>query len=167
MNAGAFGGEIKDVLIKTRYLDKNLEVRELSNAEQDFEYRHSIFCDNPEFIILEAELQLEKDFEENINCRIDEMMKCRTEKQPMGCPSAGSTFKRLPDKPTAALIDECGLKGYRVGGAEISTKHAGFIINTGNATAKDVLTLAEIVKTKVYERFNEKIELEIVVMGEE
>lgn len=166
MNAGAFDGEIKDILVKTTYLDENLEVREFTNDQQDLRYRHSIFSDNPEFIILEAEFQLNKDLEENVNCRIDEMMKIRIEKQPVNYPSAGSTFKRLPNKATAAVIDQCGLKGYRVGEAEVSTKHAGFIINTGNATAKDVLTLAQIVKAKVYERFNEKIELEIVIMGE-
>ena len=167
MNAGAFGGEIKDILVKTTYLDENLDVKEFSNEEQDLSYRHSIFCGLPKLIILEAEFQLEKDSEENVNTRIDEMMKTRIEKQPINYPSAGSTFKRLPDKATAALIDQCGLKGYRVGDAEVSTKHAGFIINTGNATAKDVLTLIEIVKTKVYERFNERIELEVVIMGDE
>lgn len=78
----------------------------------------------------------------------------------------GSTFKRLPNKATAGLIEQCGLKGYRIGGAEVSNKHSGFIINVGNATAKDVLALTEVVKTKVYERFNEKIELEVIVMGE-
>ena len=95
------------------------------------------------------------------------MVKTRIEKQPIDFPSAGSTFKRLPNKATAMLIDECGLKGYRVGGAEVSKKHAGFIINIGNATAKDVLTIVETVKAKVYERFNEKISLEVVIIGEE
>lgn len=166
MNAGAFGGEIKDILVKTTYLDENLETKEFSNEEQDLRYRYSIFCDNPNLIILEAEFKLNKDLEENVNSRIDEMMKTRIEKQPTNYPSAGSTFKRLPDKATAALIDECGLKGYKVGDAQVSLKHAGFIINTGNATAKDVLTLVDIVKTKVYERFNENIELEVVIMGE-
>lgn len=166
MNAGAFGGEIKDILVKTKYLDENLEVKELSAEEQDLRYRHSIFCNNPKLIILESEFKLDKDSEENVNSRIDEMMKTRIEKQPTNYPSAGSTFKRLPDKATAALIDECGLKGYKVGDAQVSQKHAGFIINTGNATAKDVLTLVDIVKTKVYERFNENIELEVVIMGE-
>ena len=166
MNAGAFGGETKDILVKTTYLDENLEVKEMSNEEQQLSYRHSIFCENPEYIILESELQLEKDLEENINVRIDDMMKTRLEKQPIDFPSAGSTFKRLPDKATAALIDMCGLKGYKVGDAEVSTKHAGFIINKGNATAKDVLDVIETVKTKVYEKFNEKISLEIVIMGE-
>lgn len=167
MNAGAFGGEIKDILVKTKYLDENLEVQELTSGEQDLSYRHSIFCNQPNWIILEAEFQLEKDEEENVNSRIDEMMKTRLEKQPTDYPSAGSTFKRLPDKATAALIDQCGLKGYKIGDAEVSTKHAGFIINKGNATAKDVLSLVDAVKTKVYERFGEKIELEVVVMGEE
>lgn len=167
MNAGAYGGEIKDILVKTTYLNENLEIKEFSNEAQKFSYRHSIFCENPDFIILETELKLEKDLEENINSRIDEMMKNRIEKQPINYPSAGSTFKRLPDKVTAKLIDECGLKGYKIGDAEVSTKHAGFIINKGNATAKDVLTIVEDVKTKVYERFNEIIELEVIVVGEE
>ena len=167
MNAGAYGGEIKDILVKTTYLNENLEIKEILSNDQDLSYRHSIFCDKSDFIILEAEFKLENDLVENINCRIDEMMKSRIEKQPINYPSAGSTFKRLPNKATAALIDECGLKGYKIGGAEISTKHAGFIINTGNATAKDVLSLVELVKTKVYERFNEKIELEVVIIGEE
>ena len=150
MNAGAYGGEIKDILVKTTYLNENLEIKEFSNEAQEFSYRHSIFCENPDFIILETELKLEKDLEENINSRIDEMMKNRIEKQPINYPSAGSTFKRLPNKVTAKLIDECG-----------------FIINTGNDTAKDVLTIVENVKTKVYERFNEIIELEVIVVGEE
>jgi len=167
MNAGAFGSEIKDVLVKTKYLDNHLEIKELSNEEQKLEYRKSIFCEQPEWVILETELQLEKDLVENIHHRMEEMMQCRREKQPLENPSAGSIFKRLPDKATAALIDACGLKGYCVGDAEVSTKHAGFIINKGNATAKDVLALVQIVKTKVYERFKEQIELEIIVIGEE
>jgi len=167
MNAGAFGGEMKDILEKTTYLDENLEIKELLNEEQDLSYRHSIFCNNSKWIILEAELKLEKDDKDTINYRIEELIKTRVEKQPMEYPSAGSTFKRLPGKATAALIDECGLKGYRVGDAEVSLKHAGFIVNRGNATAKDVLTLVEIVKTKVYERFNEQIELEVVIMGDD
>ena len=109
---------------------------------------------------------MEIDLEENINARIDEMMKKRIENQPINYPSAGSSFKRLPKNATAALIDQCGLKGYRIGDAEVSTKHAGFIINKGNATAKDVLSVIEVVKTKVYEKFNEIIELEVIVIGE-
>lgn len=167
MNAGAFNGEIKNILTKTTFLDEDLNIKTFSNEEQKFGYRHSIFSEKPNLIILEAELQLKKDMKENVNQKIDEMMKIRIEKQPIDYPSAGSTFKRLPNKATAALIDECDLKGYRVGDAEVSTKHAGFIVNLGNATAKDVLTLIQIVKKKVYERFNEKIELEVIVIGEE
>ena len=166
MNAGAYGGEIKDILVDVTFLDENLELKKFSNEEADLSYRHSIFCNNTKLIILEAKFKLEKDLSENINSKIDELMKSRIEKQPINYPSAGSTFKRLPDKATAALIDECGLKGFKVGDAEVSTKHAGFIINTGNATAKDVLTLIEIVKIKVYERFEEKIELEVIIIGE-
>ena len=88
MNAGAYGGETKDILVKTKYLDKNLEVKELLNKDQKFGYRHSIFCENSEMIILEAEFKLEKDIEENVNYRIDEMMKNRIEKQPINFPSA-------------------------------------------------------------------------------
>ena len=167
MNAGAFGGEIKDILVKTKYLDENLEIKEILNDEHNFSYRHSMFCENTNYIILSSELKLEKDDSKNIISKMDEMMKTRIEKQPINYPSAGSTFKRLPDKATAALIDQCGLKGYKIGDAEVSSKHAGFIINTGNATAKDVLTLIDVVKTKVYERFNERIELEVEVIGEE
>lgn len=167
MNAGAYGGEIKDILVEAAYLDENLEIKHISNENMNLSYRHSMFCENSNFIIVEAKFKLEKDLSENITLKIDELMKSRIEKQPLNYPSAGSTFKRLPNKATAALIDECGLKGYSVGDAEVSTKHAGFIINKGNATAKDVLTLVEIVKTKVYERFNEQIELEVVIMGEE
>lgn len=166
MNAGAYGGEIKDIVVKTTYLDENGEIHQYSNEEQKFEYRNSVFKDKP-YVILETELKLKKDSELEINARIDDMMKSRIEKQPIDFPSAGSTFKRLPNVFTAKLIDECGLKGYSIGGAEISSKHAGFIINKGNATAKDVLSLVEYVKEEVYQRFNEKIELEVLIVGEE
>ena len=98
---------------------------------------------------------------------MEEYATYRKEKQPMEYPSAGSTFKRGADFITAKLIDEAGLKGYRIGDAEVSTKHSGFIINKGNATAKDVLTLVEHVKKTVYEKFQKEIELEIEMMGEE
>jgi UDP-N-acetylmuramate dehydrogenase len=166
MNAGAYGREMKDVVEKTTYLDEDGNVKVFSNEEQNFEYRSSIFKDK-KYIILEVELKLNKDDETQINIRIDEMMKNRIEKQPIDFPSCGSTFKRLPNLITAKLIDECGLKGYSIGGAEVSTKHAGFIINKGNATAKDVINLAEYIKNEVYQRFNERIELEVLIVGEE
>lgn len=166
MNAGAYGQEIKDVVVKTTYVDDKGNIKYFSNEEQKFEYRSSIFKDKP-YIITEVELKLQRDNESLINARIDEMMKNRIEKQPIDFPSAGSTFKRLPNLITAKLIDDCGLKGYSIGGAEVSNKHAGFIINKGNATAKDVLKLVEHIKEEVYKRFNEKIELEVLIIGEE
>jgi UDP-N-acetylmuramate dehydrogenase len=131
-----------------------------------FGYRTSIFK-NGKYIILSAVLELKEDDEVSIIKRIDEMMIKRIEKQPIDFPSAGSTFKRGDNVITAKLIDECGLRGYRIGGAEVSEKHAGFIINRENATAKDVLDLVEYIKKEVYQRFNEKIELEVLVVGEE
>ena len=165
MNAGAHGSEMKDIVMHTTYIDNLGNINTISNKEQEFSYRNSIFTKN-KWIILEATLQLEYGNKEEISMKMDEYAKYRKEKQPITYPSAGSTFKRGEDYITAKLIDECGLKEYSVGGAKISGLHAGFIINTGNATAKDVLELVEYTKKKVYEKFNKKIELEIEVIGE-
>lgn len=160
MNAGAYGKEIKDIVINTKCLNENGEIIELSNEEQQFEYRNSIFKNN-KFIILETKIKLHKDDKEKIKAKMDEYLNKRIASQPMGCPSAGSTFKRGNGFITAKVIDECGLKGYGVGGAEVSTKHAGFIINKGNASAKDVLELIKYVKSQVFEKTGLKIEEEI------
>ncbi len=166
MNAGAYGGEFKDIVVKTKCLDEYGNMHILKNEEQRFAYRHSIFSEE-KLIIIETELMLniEKDAEE-IKRKMFENLESRKAKQPINYPSAGSTFKRGEDFVTAKLIDECGLKGYSIGGAQVSEIHAGFIINKGNATAKDVLTLVEYVKNKVFEKFGKKIELEIEVLGE-
>lgn len=164
MNAGAYGKEFKDIVMETTALNKKGEVIKFNNFEQKFEYRNSIFK-NKEYIILETKLQLEKVQDSSqIKEKMDEYKKSRLEKQPLEFPNAGSTFKRGKDFITAQLIDECGLKGYQIGGAQISTKHAGFIVNVDNATAKDVLELAQIVKEKVKEKFNKNIELEIEII---
>lgn len=166
MNAGAYGSEFKDIVIETVCLNKSGEIKTFSNEQQKFDYRKSIFQDN-EYIILEAKLLLK--YEENnssIKAKMDEYKQSRLEKQPMEYPSAGSTFKRGPDFITAKLIDECGLKGYKVGDAEVSTKHAGFVVNTGNATAKDVLSLIDVIKKTVFEKYGKEIELEIEILGE-
>jgi len=167
MNAGAHGFEFKDIVIETTCIDKSGNIFVLNNQQQKFEYRTSIFFEK-DYIILGAKLQLKKNsnFEE-IKNKMDEYKTFRKEKQPLEYPNAGSTFKRGNDFITAKLIDECGLKGYKVGDAQVSNKHAGFVINTGNASAKDVLELIEVVKKKVYEKFNKIIELEIEVIGEE
>lgn len=165
MNAGAYGSEIKDILVKTTCLDENGNIIELSNKEQEFSYRKSIF-EHEKYIILETKLSLKQGESSEINARINEMLDDRRRKQPIEYPSAGSTFKRTPNAITAKMIDECGLKCTSVGGATVSEKHAGFIINKGNATAKDTLDLIEYVQKTVYKRFGEKIELEIEVIGE-
>lgn len=160
MNAGAYGKEIKDVLKEVLVMDYEGNIFTLKNKDCDFSYRHSIFEDK-DYIILQVKLILENGNEKEIKEKMNEYLKSRKEKQPIEFSSAGSTFKRGEDFITAKLIDEAGLKGYRIGGAEISTKHAGFIINVGNATCKDVLDLADYTKRKVFEKFNKRIQLEI------
>ena len=167
MNAGAYGSEFKDIVISSEYLDKDLKIYEITNEEHEFKYRHSRFCENKNDIIISTVLQLKEANKEEIKSKMDENNNSRKEKQPINFPNAGSTFKRGEGYITAQLIDKCGLKGYNVGDAYVSEKHAGFIINKGNATAKDVLELIEVVKKKVYEKFNVNIELEIEVLGED
>lgn len=165
MNAGAHGKEMKDIVLETKYIDLNGNIKTITNAEHQFEYRNSLFS-KEKYIILETTLKLKKGIKENIESKMKEYTTYRKEKQPIEFPSAGSTFKRGEDFITAQLIDECGLKGYKIGGAEVSNKHAGFIINTGDATADDVIKLTEYVKQKVYDKFKKKINLEIEIIGE-
>ena len=167
MNAGAYGSEFKDIVISSKYLDKDLNIHEISNEEHDFKYRHSRFCEKKNDIIISTVLQLKEANKEEIKSKMDENNNSRKEKQPINFPNAGSTFKRGEGYITAQLIDKCNLKGYNVGDSYVSDKHAGFIINKGNATAKDVLELIEVVKKKVYEKFNVNIELEIEILGED
>lgn len=163
MNAGAHGKEIKDIVTEVTAMDYNGRIFNFTNEEAEFTYRHSKFS-NGEYIILQAKMLLQKGSKEEIKAKMDEYAQYRKEKQPIEYPSAGSTFKRGTDFITAKLIDEAGLKGYSIGGAKISEKHAGFIINTGDATAKDVLDLARYVTDKVYEKFGKKIEFEIKIL---
>ena len=165
MNAGAHGKEMKDIVLETKYIDLNGNIKTITNAEHQFEYRNSLFS-KEKYIILETTLKLKKGIKENIESKMKEYTTYRKEKQPIEFPSAGSTFKRGEDFITSQLIDECGLKGYKIGGAEVSNKHAGFIINTGDATADDVIKLTEYVKQKVYDKFKKKINLEIEIIGE-
>ena len=159
------GKEFKDIVISTKCMDRNGDIFELSNEEQKFTYRHSVFFEN-EYIILETKLKLQKGDMIKIKEKMDEYISIRKEKQPLEYPSAGSTFKRGKDFITSKLIDEAGLKGYTIGGAQISEKHAGFIINKNNATSKDILDLIEYTKKKIFEKFGIHIEEEIEVIGE-
>ena len=165
MNAGAHGKEFKDIVNTVTCMDYDGNIKQFENKDMNFGYRKSMLKDK-KYIVLEVGMQFEKGIEKNIKEKMNEYKKYRKEKQPIEYPSAGSTFKRGEDYITAKLIDEAGLKGYSIGGAEVSEKHAGFIINKGNATAKDILNLIEYVKNTVYEKFNKKIELEIEFMGE-
>lgn len=166
MNAGAYGKEIKDINLTTKCMDLDGNIIELSNKEQEFSYRSSIF-NKKSHIILETKLKLEYGRKQEIQEKMNSYLAKRKEKQPLEYPSAGSSFKRKDGIITAKLIDECGLKGYQIGGAKVSEKHSGFIINYDNATAKDVLELIKYVKEKVYEKFKVKIQEEIKIVGEE
>lgn len=165
MNAGAHGKELKDILKKVTAMDYNGNIHEFTNEECLFSYRNSRF-QKEKYIILQATLELEKGNSTEIKGKMDEYMQFRKEKQPIEYPNAGSTFKRGEDFVTAKLIDEAGLKGYKVGGAQVSEKHAGFIVNVDNATAKDVIELADYIKEKIEEKFGKKINLEIQIIGE-
>lgn len=165
MNAGAHGKELKDILKKVTAMDYNGNIHEFTNEECQFSYRNSRF-QKEKYIILQATLELEKGNSTEIKGKMDEYMQFRKEKQPIEYPNAGSTFKRGEDFVTAKLIDEAGLKGYKVGGAQVSEKHAGFIVNVDNATAKDVIELTDYIKEKIEEKFGKKINLEIQIIGE-
>lgn len=165
MNAGAYGGEFKDIVQDVTYLSETNEIFKIQNPECNFSYRHSLFSEK-NYIILESNLKLYRDKKEVIQKKLEENLQSRKEKQPIEFPSAGSTFKRGEDYITAKLIDECGLKGYTIGGAQVSEKHAGFIINKGNATADDVINLIEHVKKIVYKEAGKRINLEIEIIGE-
>ena len=164
MNAGAYGKELKDIIVSTKAINKETgKIETLKNEEQELKYRSSIFK-NRKYIIIETMLNLQKGIPEEIERKMSNFSNQRKEKQPLEYPSAGSTFKRGEGFITAKLIDECGLKGYKIGGAQISEKHAGFVINKENATTKDILNLIEYNKKKVFEKFGVQIEEEIEII---
>ena len=164
MNAGAYGGEMKDVLCTVRYLTADGSVTEAPMQELDLGYRHSIFEENGG-CILSAVLTLQPGDAAAIKARMDELMAKRVDKQPLDKPSAGSTFKRPAGAFAAALIDQCGLRGYRYGGAAVSDKHCGFVVNLGGATCADVLALCDEVRAIVREKTGYDLEKEIRVVG--
>lgn len=165
INAGAYGGEFKDVVDFTTYLDNNLQVHTVSNEDQNFSYRNSRF-NNTDDIIISAKMKLKKENKDIIKAKMYELSAKRKDKQPINFPNAGSVFKRKNEYIAAEVIDKCGLKGYNIGDAYISDLHAGFIINKGNATAQDVIQLIEHIKNTVHEKYNINLELEIKVIGE-
>lgn len=148
MNAGAYGGEIKDVILYTEHIDKNGERGVFEGDALEMSYRHSVYS-SKKYIITSAVFRLKKGDKAEIKAKMDELLGKRFDKQPMDKPSAGSTFKRPEGAFASALIDQCGLKGFTVGGAQVSEKHAGFVINKGGATCADVLELIKQVQDKV------------------
>lgn len=163
MNAGAYGGETAQVLESVAFLDEEGEVRSLPASECGFGYRHSVFS-NRKCLILKARFQLKQGDGDAIKARMDELTAQRKAKQPLEYPSAGSMFKRPPGHFAAALIDQCGLKGLAVGGAQVSEKHAGFVVNRGGATCADVLELVRQVKARVLSQTGVELEMEVRVL---
>ena len=162
MNAGAFGGNLSDVVISSICYDtKNETIRKIDGAEHQFRYRDSIYQRNPNLIVLAVMMRLSQGRMEDIVSKMNENIKTRKEKQPLEFPSAGSVFKRPIGYYAGELIENCGLKGYRIGGAEVSEKHAGFIINRGNATSDDVINLVRHVRSTVLDQYAVDLECEI------
>lgn len=166
MNAGAYGGEMKQVVTKVSVLDcDSLTVKELSNEEMDFSYRHSVLKDK-NYIALGCEMRLTPSDKESIASYMRELAVKRKEKQPLEYPSAGSTFKRPEGYFAGKLIEDAGLGGYTIGGASISDKHKGFVINKGDATAEDVKNLIDHVIKTVQEKDNVTLEPEVLFLGD-
>lgn len=164
MNAGAYGGEIKDVILYAYHIDKNGKAGRFTGDELEMSYRHSAYSAK-EYYITGAAFRLHKGNKDEIKAKMDDLIGRRFDKQPMDKPSAGSTFKRPEGAFASALIDQCGLKGYRVGGAEVSTKHAGFVVNIGGATCNDVLELIKDVQEKVKNDTGFSLEPEVEILG--
>ena len=169
MNAGAYGGQMSDITLETEYVnttDGNIYV--LQSEEHDFGYRHSIFQDHPEYVIISSTLKLSERDPADILADMSKNMAARKEKQPLEYPNAGSTFKRPPNNLFAGkLIEDSGLKGFTVGGAQVSEKHAGFIINKSGATSADILELMRHIEDTVLEKFNVQLEREIIYIPHE
>ena len=163
MNAGAYGEDMSMVVDKTVYVDKNGRIKEAYGENHDFSYRHSCFSSDD--VIFCTVLRLERSDPDIIKAKMDELIRKRRAAQPLEMPSAGSVFKRPEGYFTGKLIDECGLRGYSIGGAQISEKHSGFIVNTGTATSKDVLELISYIQKTVYDKFGVTLTPEIRYVG--
>ena len=163
MNAGAYGGEISNAVCKVEYIDENCEVKTINVKDCDFAYRHSVF-QSKDWFITGCTFKLKKGDKEKILEFMEDIMQRRIDKQPLDKPSAGSSFKRPVGYFAAALIDECGLKGLTVGGAQVSEKHAGFIVNIGGATCADIVALADKVRQIVLEQRGVVLEKEMIIV---
>lgn len=165
MNAGAYGGEMKDVLASVTHIDSDGNIGELTQDELNLRYRGSVYTDN-NYTIVSAVMKLQKADKKDIKAAMDDKLQKRKDKQPLEYGSAGSTFKRPEGYFAGALIEQSGLKGYTVGGAQVSEKHAGFVINKDNATSTDVINLIKDVQNIVYDKFGVMLETEVKIIGE-
>lgn len=165
MNAGAYDGEMKQITESVKVMDKEGKILILDNNTMEFGYRTSIIKNRP-FIVLEVLLRMHPAPKEDIQAKMDELMQKRQNKQPLNYPSAGSTFKRPEGYYAGKLIMEAGMRGYRIGGAQVSNKHCGFVVNVGKATAADVKEVIEEVQERVNERFHVRLEPEIIFLGD-
>ena len=163
MNAGAYGGEMKDVVTSCRYVGGDGEIHEMSAAEMQLTYRHSVFSGSS-MVITSVTMELVPGDKAEIKSRMEELMQRRRDKQPLNFPSCGSTFKRPDGYFAAALIEECGLKGFTIGGAQVSEKHSGFVINRGHATFEDVMAVVNEVKRVVLEKKGVELECEMLIL---
>jgi len=164
MNAGAYGGEMKDVVITTRALAVDGMIHEIKGEAHEFGYRQSVFSGEDD-TILSGVVKLEKANKDEIKEKMDELKRRRTTSQPLDLPSAGSIFKRPKDGYVGALVEEAGLKGYSIGGAQVSPKHAGFIVNTGGATYDDVRRLIEYIQETILDKFSVELKTEIKMIS--
>lgn len=165
MNAGAYGGEMQDIIVAVEAMGPLGAMRTFSRQELNFAYRYSAFQDN-RYTVLAARMQLRSGVKEEIYARMQQHAYSRREKQPLEYPSAGSTFKRPPGYFVGPLVEELNLKGYRIGGAEVSEKHAGFIVNRGGASAADVLQLINKIQIEARNKFGVELHPEIRIVGE-
>lgn len=166
MNAGAYGGELKNIVTQVTAIDNETgEIINLSNGKIGFSYRSSVF-QNKDYIIISADMQLQKSNSDEIYKKMKEYSRNRREKQPLEYPSAGSVFRRPAGHYVGPMIEQLGLKGFKIGDAQISEKHAGFIVNRGNATAQDVIELIKYIQNKVFKAYGVNLETEIKMLGE-
>ncbi|MGL5695090.1 MAG: UDP-N-acetylmuramate dehydrogenase [Peptostreptococcaceae bacterium] len=166
MNAGAYGGEMKQIVKSVRLMDMDGNIHEFSNEDMQFEYRKSILS-RESYIVISAVIELENGNYDEIKATMADFTQRRVTKQPLSLPSAGSTFKRPPGHFAGKLIEDSGLRGLTLRGAQVSEKHCGFVVNLGNATAKDILDLMYVVKSTVNAKFGVMLEEEVKILGED
>lgn len=167
MNAGAYDGEIKDIIVSAEVIDKDgTEIKTVDTKDMELSYRHSIFHNTGD-VIISAELKFKQGNKEEIEAKMAELGKRRNEKQPVNYPSAGSFFKRPEGYFAGKLVQDAGLKGYTVGGAQVSELHSGFVINIGGATASDIVAVMKHCQKEVYDKFGVNLEPEVRILGED